>query len=130
MGCMAGRGKTRIERQRDGETEGMSEFVTVAKTSEIEEGTVKVVRVGDASVGVANVAGEFFAFADVCTHDDGPVAEGELDDHIIECPRHGAKFDIRTGAVRQLPAVVPIPVYAVKVEGDTLSVSKEPTSLT
>ena len=105
-------------------------FVVVAKTSEIAPGAVKVVRVGEASVGVANVDGEFFAFADVCTHDDGPVAEGELDDHIIECPRHGAKFDIRTGAVRQLPAVVPIPVYAVKVEGDTLSVSKEPTSLT
>ena len=108
----------------------MSGFVAVAKVGEIEEGQVKVVRVGDASVGVANVDGEYFAFADVCTHDDGPVAEGELDDHIIECPRHGAKFDIRTGAVRQLPAVVPIPVYDVKVEGDTLSVSKEPTSFT
>ena len=108
----------------------MSGFVVVAKVGEIEEGQVKVVRVGDAAVGVANVDGEFFAFADVCTHDDGPVAEGELDDHIIECPRHGAKFDIRTGAVRQLPAVVPIPVYAVKIEGDTISVSKEPTSFT
>ena len=108
----------------------MSGFVAVAKVGEIEEGQVKVVRVDDASVGVANVDGEFFAFADVCSHDDGPVAEGELDDHLIECPRHGAKFDIRTGAARQLPAVVPIPVYDVKVEGDTISVSKEPTSLT
>ena len=90
----------------------------------------QAVLVGDASIGVANVEGEFFAFADVCTHDDGPVAEGELDDHIIECPRHGAKFDVRTGAVRQLPAVVPIPVYDVKIDGDTISVSKEPTSLT
>jgi 3-phenylpropionate/trans-cinnamate dioxygenase ferredoxin component len=107
----------------------MSEFVAVAKRNEIEEGKVKVVRVGDAPVGVTLVDGEYFAFADVCTHDDGPVAEGELDDHSIECPRHGAKFDIRTGAVRQLPAVVPIPVYAVKVDGDTISVSKEPVSL-
>ena len=98
-----------------------SAFVAVAKIGEIAPGTVKVVRVGDASVGVANVDGEYFAFADLCTHDDGPVAEGELDDHIIECPRHGAKFDIRTGAVRQLPAVVPIPVYAVQVDGDTIS---------
>ncbi len=106
----------------------MSDFVSVAKINEIEEGQVKVVRVGDAPIGLAKVDGEFFAFADVCTHDDGPVAEGELDDYIIECPRHGAKFDIRTGKVRQLPAVTPIPVYAVKVEGDTVWVSKKPTS--
>ena len=106
----------------------MSEFVAVAKAGEIEEGQVKVVRVGDAPVGVARVDGEFFAFADVCTHDDGPVAEGELDEYIIECPRHGAKFDIRTGKVKQLPAVVPIPVYAVRVEGDSILVSKKPTA--
>src|SRR5512136_2726148 len=89
----------------------MSEFVAVAKTSEIGEGIVKVVRVGDAPVGVTQVDGEFFAFADVCTHDDGPVAEGELDEYTIECPRHGATFDIRTGRALSLPAVVPIPVY-------------------
>ncbi len=107
----------------------MSEFVAVAKIGEIEEGQVKVVRVGDGPIGLTKVEGEFFAFADVCTHDDGPVAEGELDEYIIECPRHGAKFDIRTGKVRQLPAVTPIPVYAVKVEGDTVLVSKKPTSM-
>ena len=106
----------------------MSEFVAVAKLDEIEEGQVKVVRAGDVPIGLTKVEGELFAFADVCTHDDGPVAEGELDEYIIECPRHGAKFDIRTGKVRQLPAVTPIPVYAVKVEGDTVWVSKRPTS--
>ncbi|MBI5566997.1 MAG: non-heme iron oxygenase ferredoxin subunit [Chloroflexi bacterium] len=106
----------------------MSEFVAVAKTSEIEEGKVKVVRVGDTPVGVTLIEGEYFAFADVCTHDDGPVAEGELDEYTIECPRHGAKFDIRTGRVVQLPAVVPIPVYAVEVAGDTIKVSKRPVS--
>jgi 3-phenylpropionate/trans-cinnamate dioxygenase ferredoxin subunit len=106
----------------------MSDFIAVAKTSEIEDGQVKVVRVGDAPVGVTIIDGEYFAFADVCTHDDGPVAEGELDEYVIECPRHGAKFDIRTGRVLQLPAVVPIPVYAVKVEGDSILVSKKPAS--
>jgi 3-phenylpropionate/trans-cinnamate dioxygenase ferredoxin component len=111
------------------EGRAMSEFVAVARIGEIEEGEVKVVRVGDAPIGLTKVEGEFFAFADVCTHDDGPVAEGELDEYIIECPRHGAKFDIRTGKARQLPAVTPIPVYAVKVEGDTVLVSKKPTSM-
>ncbi|MFN8596993.1 MAG: non-heme iron oxygenase ferredoxin subunit [Anaerolineae bacterium] len=105
-----------------------NDFVTVAQTSEIEEGKVKVVRVGDAPVGLTLVDGEYFAFADVCTHDDGPVAEGELDDTVIECPRHGARFDIRTGRALSLPAVVPIPVYAVEVEGDVIKVSKKPVS--
>lgn len=106
----------------------MSDFVAVAKVDEIEEGVVKVVRVGAAPIGLTKVDGELFAFADVCTHDGGPVAEGELDEHIIECPRHGGKFDIRTGRAKQLPAVTPIPVYAVKVEGDTVLISKRPTS--
>ena len=104
----------------------MSEYVAVAKVGEIAPGTIKVVRIDDEPVGIANVDGEFYAFADVCTHDDGPVAEGELDEYCIECPRHGAKFDIRTGAVKQLPAVVPIPVYDLKVEGDEIKVSTMP----
>ncbi len=108
----------------------MSEFIAVAQVGEVEEGRVKVVRVGDAPVGITLIDGEYFAFADVCTHDDGPVAEGELDEYTIECPRHGAKFDIRTGAVLQLPAVVPIPVYAVEVDGDLIKVSKKPVGNT
>ena len=106
----------------------MSEFVAVAKVSEVEEDKVKAVRLGNTPIGLTKVDGEFFAFADVCTHDDGPVAEGELDGYVIECPRHGAKFDIRTGKVKQLPAVTPIPIYAVKVEGDVVLVSRKPTT--
>ena len=104
----------------------MSEFVTVAKVSEIAPGTVKVVRIDGVPIGVANVDGEFYAFGDVCTHDDGPVAEGELDGHQIECPRHGARFDIRTGAAKLLPAVTPIPVYPLRVEGDEIQVGSGP----
>jgi len=104
----------------------MSDFVTVAKTSEIAPGTVKVVRIDGVPIGVANVDGEYYAFADVCTHDDGPVAEGELDEYLIECPRHGARFDIRTGAVKLLPAVTPIPVYPLRIEGDEIQVNPEP----
>jgi 3-phenylpropionate/trans-cinnamate dioxygenase ferredoxin subunit len=104
----------------------MSDFVVVAKLGEVEEGRVKIVRVGDAPIGLTRVDGDLFAFADICTHDDGPVAEGELDEYVIECPRHGAKFDIRTGKVKQLPAVTPIPVYAVRVEDDRVLVSNKP----
>ncbi len=103
----------------------MGEFVTVAKVGEIAPGTVKVVHVDGVPIGVANVDGEFYAFADVCTHDDGPVAEGELDGYQIECPRHGARFDIRTGAVKMMPAVTPIPVYPLQVVGDEIRVKPE-----
>ena len=106
--------------------EAVTNFVTVAKVNEIALGKVKVVYVDDAPVGVANVDGQYYAFADVCTHDDGPVAEGPLVGCVIECPRHGAQFDIRTGAVLRLPAVTPIPIYDLKIEGDTIKVSKSP----
>ncbi len=100
-------------------------YVTVAKTADIAPGTVRVFQVDRQDVAIANVNGEFYAFADVCTHDGGPVAEGELDveECEIECPRHGARFDIVTGAVRSMPAVVPLPVYPLIVEGDKIKVN-------
>jgi 3-phenylpropionate/trans-cinnamate dioxygenase ferredoxin subunit len=102
------------------------EYVTVGKTSDIAPGTARVFVVEGYDVAVANVGGEFYAFADVCTHDGGTVAEGELDDCVIECPRHGARFDIATGQVLSMPAVVPLPVYDLQVVGDEIRVSREP----
>jgi 3-phenylpropionate/trans-cinnamate dioxygenase ferredoxin subunit len=99
-------------------------YVTVCKTSDVAPGTVRVFVVGDHDVAVANVDGQFYAFTDVCTHDGGPLAEGDLDDCVIACPRHGARFDIVTGQVLSLPAVAPIPVYDLKVEGDEIRVSR------
>ncbi len=97
-------------------------FVTVARVGEIPEGGVKVVRVEDQAVAVFHVDGQYFAIDDVCTHDGGPLAEGALEGHVIECPRHGARFDVRSGAVLCLPAIAPVPTYAVKVEGDEIKV--------
>ena len=101
-------------------------YVPVAKTADIAPGNVRVFEVDGQDVGVANVDGQFYAFADVCTHDNGPVAEGELDGCVIECPRHGARFDITTGAVLSMPAVTPLPVYDLKIEGDEIVVSRLP----
>ena len=84
-------------------------FVTVAKVGEIPEGGVKVVRLEDQSVAVFHVGGEYFAMDDICTHDGGPLAEGALEGDVIECPRHGARFNVRTGAVVCLPATAPVP---------------------
>ena len=97
-------------------------FVTVAKVGEIPEGGVKVVRLEDQSVAVFHVGGAYYALEDVCTHDGGPLAEGTLDGDVIECPRHGARFDVRTGAVLCLPATTPVPTYEVRVEGDEIQV--------
>ena len=63
-----------------------------------------------------------YCIADVCSHDDGPVAEGELNGYEIECPRHGAHFDVRTGKVLSFPAIVDIPAYPVRVEDDVVYV--------
>ena len=97
-------------------------FVTVAKVGEIPDGGVKIVRFEDQSVAVFHVDGDYYAMDDICTHDGGPLAEGRIEGHVIECPRHGARFDIRSGAVLSLPATVPVPTYEVRIEGDEIKV--------
>ena len=98
----------------------MSSFQKVAKTTDIPPGQRLVVELDEITVAIFNVDGDFFCIEDQCTHDNGPVAEGPLDGHTIMCPRHGALFDIRDGSVISMPAVVPIPSYPVKVEGDDI----------
>ena len=100
----------------------MSDFVPVAKVTDIPDPGKMLVEVDEQLIALFHVGGQFFALDDVCTHDGGPLAEGELDDHTIACPRHGAKFDIRTGAALTMPATKPTKSYTVKVEGDDVLV--------
>lgn len=102
------------------------EFVTVSKTGDLKPGAMKAVRAGRYIVGVANVDGEFYAFADTCTHEEASLTEGELFDHCVECPLHGAAFNIRTGAVESFPATIPLQTFEVRVTGDEVQVSTEP----
>ena len=97
-------------------------FVEVAKVSEIPVGETKFVEVNGTPVALCNVDGQIFAVGNVCTHDEGALSGGFLEDHAIECPRHGARFDVRSGKVLALPAPLPIPTYDVKVEGDVVKV--------
>lgn len=90
----------------------------VAKTSEIAVGQVKPVAVEGKRLLICHTTDGFYAVDDTCTHDDGPLADGWLDGNAIECPRHGARFDVTTGKVVCLPAAVPIRAYPVRVEGD------------
>jgi 3-phenylpropionate/trans-cinnamate dioxygenase ferredoxin subunit len=103
----------------------MSGFVTVTRVVDLQPGHVEVFEVGDEFVAVANVNGEFCAFVDVCTHDDGPLVEGELDGRIVTCPRHGARFDVCTGKALSLPAVVPLPTFEVRVVDGNVQVRLE-----
>ncbi len=103
----------------------MDEFTKVTKTSEIAPGRVCVYDVGGKKIAICNVDCEFYAIADVCTHDDGPLAEGELLGDQIECPRHGALFDVKTGKALTLPAVTPVTSYPVQVDGDDIKVEVE-----
>ncbi len=100
----------------------MAEFVKVATTGEIAPGKVNVYEVGGRRVAVCNVEGEFFAIDDVCTHDGGSLDQGELEGEQIECPRHGARFDVKTGRALTLPAVRPVKSYPVEVDGDEIRV--------
>lgn len=95
----------------------MGSFVKVAEAGELGPGERIVVEVGGTYVAVFNVDGAYYAIEDICTHDDGPLAQGDLIGYEIECPRHGARFDIRTGKVLSFPAVHDVPAFAVKVEG-------------
>jgi nitrite reductase/ring-hydroxylating ferredoxin subunit/metal-sulfur cluster biosynthetic enzyme len=101
----------------------MSEgFVKVASVGEIPMGGLKEVRLEDRTLAIFHLDDGYYAIEDVCTHDGGPLAEGILEGDIIECPRHGARFDLKTGAVLSLPAVTPVPTFEVRVVGEEIQV--------
>jgi 3-phenylpropionate/trans-cinnamate dioxygenase ferredoxin subunit len=91
--------------------------VDVAPVDELPPGSVKIVRAGQVAVGVYNLDGEYYAIEDRCSHDDGPLAEGDFDadDAVVVCPRHGSRFDIRTGRPLTLPAYEPVDTFPVVV---------------
>ncbi len=97
-------------------------FVSVAKVSETAPGHISVREVDGKRVALCNVDGQFYAIDDVCTHDGGPLDQGVLEGNRVECPRHGAKFDVTTGRAVVLPAVRPVQTYAVVVDGDEVKV--------
>ncbi len=101
----------------------MTDFVKVAGENEIAPGERIVVQIGRKWVIVFNVGGQFYAIEDQCTHDGGELADGALDGHEIRCTRHGAKFDVRSGAVTKAPALTPISAYDVRVEDGQVMVA-------
>ena len=103
----------------------MNDFVRVAAAEEIPPGERLLVELDGVRIAVFNLDGDYYAIEDVCTHDGGPLVEGEiLEGCQVECPRHGARFDIRTGAALSMPAFEPTPAYVVQVEGGEIYVEQ------
>jgi len=94
----------------------------VAKRSDIAPGTTRRVVVDGMEILLCNVNGNIYAIEDVCTHDGGPLDQGELEGETVVCPRHGATFDVRTGDALTLPAVVPLMTFTVSVDDDDVYV--------
>jgi 3-phenylpropionate/trans-cinnamate dioxygenase ferredoxin component len=93
-------------------------LVEVCPLEQLPPGEVKIVHVGSISIGVYNLGGQFYALEDRCSHDDGPLCEGDFDveEGYAVCPRHGSQIDIRTGEALTLPAVFPVDTFPVTVE--------------
>ena len=101
----------------------MEEFIKVAQTSEIGPGTGKCVEVEGEKIAIFNVEGQFYAIEDTCTHAEGPLSEGTLTGEEVECPFHGACFNIKTGEATSPPAVTGVKTYRVKVSGGEIEVA-------
>ena len=100
----------------------MPEFIKVAKISDLAPGEMMLVEYDDEDVGLFNIEGEFYAISDICTHDNGPLVEGKLDGDCVICPRHGARFNVKTGE-QTMPAFAPVPLYEVKIEANDILIA-------
>jgi 3-phenylpropionate/trans-cinnamate dioxygenase ferredoxin subunit len=99
----------------------MGELVKIATVDEVPVNGRKLIEINNVRIALFNLDGYFYAIEDVCTHDGGPLVEGEIvNGHEVKCPRHGARFDIRTGAALSLPAFEPTTAYDVYIQGQDL----------
>ena len=104
----------------------MSEdFVKVANTNDIQPSHMKEVQLDGENICLVNVEGKYYAIGNICTHEGGPLADGTLEDYVVECPWHNSKFDVRTGEVKESPATEPEPTYQVKVDGNDILIKKQ-----
>ena len=101
-------------------------WLPACRVGDLPAGRVMLITDGDVRIALCNVDGDYFAIEDVCTHDGGPLDQGELEGDEIECPRHGARFNVRTGEATLMPAVMPVLTFPVRIEGDQVFVGLAP----
>ena len=101
----------------------MPEIIDICPVSELPPGSKKIIEHEDLEIGVFNCDGTLYAIEDRCSHDDGPLAEGEFDAATctVECPRHGSLFDLTTGRPKTLPAYAPVQTFPIAIEDDTIT---------
>jgi 3-phenylpropionate/trans-cinnamate dioxygenase ferredoxin component len=102
----------------------MPELIDICPIDDLPPGAMRLVEWEDLEIGVFNCAGDLLAIEDRCSHDDGNLVEGDLDEEActIECPRHGSKFDLRTGKPVNLPAYVPVDTFSVSVQDGLIKI--------
>jgi 3-phenylpropionate/trans-cinnamate dioxygenase ferredoxin subunit len=100
----------------------MGDFVKVATASSVPDPGRYTLEIGERVVVLIHVSGQFYCIDDVCSHDGGPLGNGPWENHYVACPRHGARFDIRSGKALTMPATEPIAVHEVKIEGNDVFV--------
>jgi 3-phenylpropionate/trans-cinnamate dioxygenase ferredoxin component len=100
-------------------------FVRVAAVGDIKPGKAIRVEIDDEPIAIFNVDGALYAIGDTCSHAEASLSEGDIYGDCVECPLHGAEFDLKTGRPRTLPAVTPVPTYEIKVEGDDVLLDPE-----
>ena len=98
-------------------------WVDVGDADSVAEGEARTFQVDATRIAVARANGQLYALQDLCSHDDGPLGDGTLEEYAIVCPRHGAKFDVRTGAVLAMPAVAPIETFPVMEKDGRIQVA-------
>ena len=98
------------------------EYMEILPAAELPPGERLFLEISGQPIVLFNLAGQFFAIGDLCSHDNGPLGDGEVDGEEVVCPRHGARFEIRTGRASGLPAVRDIPAYPVRVVEGMLQV--------
>jgi 3-phenylpropionate/trans-cinnamate dioxygenase ferredoxin subunit len=100
----------------------MAKWVRVASVDDVPAGEGRYFDVDGEAIAIFHVDGSYYAINDVCTHEEASLAEGELEGEVVECALHGARFNVRTGEVVSLPAVVPVQTYPVRVVGSNIEV--------
>jgi 3-phenylpropionate/trans-cinnamate dioxygenase ferredoxin subunit len=112
-----------VTTETTGKTKSLSEKIPVCPADELGPGAMRLVEHDGTKIGVFNCGGELLAIEDRCSHDDGPLAEGEFDADTctVECPRHGSLFDLATGRPKTLPAYAPVRTFPVSIEERTVT---------
>jgi 3-phenylpropionate/trans-cinnamate dioxygenase ferredoxin component len=101
----------------------VQEFIKVCAENEIAEGIIKAVELNGVPIAIAKYDGKLYAIDDICTHDGGNLGEGNVISGQVQCPRHGARFELKTGQVTRMPAVIGISTYEIKIENGEIYIA-------